>query len=150
MGRALVVLGAGSAAGRGVVEAALAAGRAVLAVGMDDATRQALSGRHPQGRLRALLAPVASDADAAALARRLRTPGLVVDGVVASLAGSHPCGRLIDEPAEGAYDGVILAVAHSQFTDMGADRMRGFGKPEGHVLYDLKYVLPKEASDIRL
>ena len=100
MGRALVVLGAGSAAGRGVVEAALAAGRAVLAVGMDDATRQALSGRHPQGRLRALLAPVASDADAAALARRLRTPGLVVDGVVASLAGSHPCGRLIDEPAE--------------------------------------------------
>ncbi|TWG90541.1 NAD(P)-dependent dehydrogenase (short-subunit alcohol dehydrogenase family) [Luteimonas sp. J16] len=87
------MLGAGSAAG-------LAAGRAVLAVGMDDATRQALSGRHPQGRLRALLAPVASDADAAALARRLRTPGLVVDGVVASLAGSHPCGRLIDEPAE--------------------------------------------------
>ncbi len=58
--------------------------------------------------------------------------------------------NLIDEPAEGAYDGVILAVAHSQFTDMGADRMRGFGKPEGHVLYDLKYVLPKEASDIRL
>ncbi len=58
--------------------------------------------------------------------------------------------NLVDDPAEGAYDGVILAVAHREFTEMGADRMRGFGKPEGHVLYDLKYVLPRGASDIRL
>ena len=98
--RALVVLGAASAAGRGVVEAALADGHAVVAVGMDTATRRTLSRRQPRGALRALQATIASDADAAALAARLRGSSLAIDGVVASLAGSHPCGRLIDEPAD--------------------------------------------------
>jgi UDP-N-acetyl-D-galactosamine dehydrogenase len=32
---------------------------------------------------------------------------------------------------------------------MGADAIRAFGKPE-HVLYDLKYVLPRHAADLRL
>lgn len=49
----------------------------------------------------------------------------------------------------GVYDGVILAVAHNQFAEMGVDQIRGLGKP-AHVLYDLKYVLPSDASDLRL
>ena len=32
---------------------------------------------------------------------------------------------------------------------MGAPAMRALGKPK-HVLYDLKYLLPAEASDLRL
>lgn len=47
------------------------------------------------------------------------------------------------------YDGVIIAVAHQQFVEMGAERLRALGKAD-HVLYDLKYVLPQDASDLRL
>lgn len=52
-------------------------------------------------------------------------------------------------PAAGAYDAIILAVAHHQFKDMGAATIRALGKPEA-VLYDLKYVLSNEQSDLRL
>ncbi len=100
MPRVLVVLGADGTVGRGAVEAALDAGRAVVAVGLDEAARLALLQRHPQARLAALADTVSSDADAAALAARLRVPGVAIDGVVASLVGSHPCGRLADGPAE--------------------------------------------------
>lgn len=47
------------------------------------------------------------------------------------------------------YDGVIIAVSHHQFKEMGAEAIRAFGK-ESHVLYDLKYVLKLGESDIRL
>lgn len=50
---------------------------------------------------------------------------------------------------KGAYDAVILAVAHEQFKDMGAEAIRALGKP-AHVLYDLKYVLSQAESDLRL
>jgi UDP-N-acetyl-D-galactosamine dehydrogenase len=55
----------------------------------------------------------------------------------------------IDEPLLATYDGIIIAVAHKQFLDMGAEKIRSFGKA-GHVLYDLKYLLPAESSDLRL
>jgi UDP-N-acetyl-D-galactosamine dehydrogenase len=55
----------------------------------------------------------------------------------------------IVQPEEGRYDSIILAVAHRQFIDMGAAAIRKLGAPE-HVLYDLKYVLPSEDSDLRL
>ena len=51
--------------------------------------------------------------------------------------------------APGAYDAIILAVAHHQFKTMGAQAIRALGKPE-HVLYDLKYLLPVDGSDLRL
>lgn len=50
---------------------------------------------------------------------------------------------------QGAYDAIILAVAHEQFVAMGCDEIRALGKPE-HVLYDLKYVLTADQSDLRL
>ncbi|CAB3628539.1 Vi polysaccharide biosynthesis UDP-N-acetylglucosamine C-6 dehydrogenase TviB [Achromobacter aegrifaciens] len=50
---------------------------------------------------------------------------------------------------EGKYDAVILGVAHHQFAEMGATGIRKLGKPE-HILYDLKYVLSPEESDLRL
>lgn len=55
----------------------------------------------------------------------------------------------IDEPNPGTYDGIILAVAHHQFKKMGAAAIRALGKPE-HVLYDLKYILAANESDLRL
>ncbi|MFT0851530.1 Vi polysaccharide biosynthesis UDP-N-acetylglucosamine C-6 dehydrogenase TviB [Achromobacter sp. F4_2707] len=55
----------------------------------------------------------------------------------------------IAELQEGAYDGIVLAVAHQQFVEMGAEKIRALGKPE-HVLYDLKYVLTADAADLRL
>lgn len=49
----------------------------------------------------------------------------------------------------GAYDAVVLAVAHKQFAELGAQGIRALGKAS-HVLYDLKYLLPAEHSDLRL
>lgn len=57
--------------------------------------------------------------------------------------------RPVEAPEAGAYDAVILAVAHREFQALGSDGIRAWGKPE-HVLYDLKYVLPKESVDLRL
>ena len=55
----------------------------------------------------------------------------------------------VEQPITNGYDGIILAVAHSEFVDMGAEHIRSFGKAD-HVLYDLKYVFAKEDTDIRL
>jgi UDP-N-acetyl-D-galactosamine dehydrogenase len=55
----------------------------------------------------------------------------------------------IAQPQAGAYDAVVLAVAHTQFAEMGAPGLRKLGR-EDHVLYDLKYILPADQSDLRL
>ena len=55
----------------------------------------------------------------------------------------------ISEPRFNHYDGIILAVAHQEFSHMGIDSIRALGKKE-HVLYDLKYLFEKEKTDIRL
>ncbi|MFA5489562.1 MAG: Vi polysaccharide biosynthesis UDP-N-acetylglucosamine C-6 dehydrogenase TviB [Candidimonas sp.] len=55
----------------------------------------------------------------------------------------------IDSPKAGTYDGIILAVSHHQFVELGSQAIRKFGKPE-HILYDLKYVLHPQESDLRL
>ncbi|MBJ2318363.1 MULTISPECIES: Vi polysaccharide biosynthesis UDP-N-acetylglucosamine C-6 dehydrogenase TviB [unclassified Pseudomonas] len=47
------------------------------------------------------------------------------------------------------YDAIVLAVAHTQFRELGAKSIRSYGKSK-HVLYDLKYLLSTEESDIRL
>lgn len=52
-------------------------------------------------------------------------------------------------PEAGNYDAVIIAVAHNQFKELGVSGIRAFGKPN-HVLYDLKYILSADQSDIRL
>ena len=50
---------------------------------------------------------------------------------------------------EGVYDGIVIAVAHHQFKGMGEKAIRALGK-KAHVLYDLKYILPVDSSDLRL
>lgn len=55
----------------------------------------------------------------------------------------------VAQPEAGSYDAIIIAVAHRQFVAMGAKGIRLLGKGT-HVLYDLKYVLKAEESDLRL
>jgi UDP-N-acetyl-D-galactosamine dehydrogenase len=55
----------------------------------------------------------------------------------------------ISELKEGEYDAVILAVAHREFRQMGAQRIRALCKENG-VLFDVKHVLPVDAVDARL
>ena len=56
---------------------------------------------------------------------------------------------LVGAPRPGDYDAMVLAVAHRQFADLGPGAIRGFGKP-GAVLFDVKAMLAKDASDLRL
>jgi UDP-N-acetyl-D-galactosamine dehydrogenase len=57
--------------------------------------------------------------------------------------------ELVSQPEAGAYDGVVLAVGHHQFADLGAEGVRALGKPSA-VLFDVKSVLPMGAADLRL
>jgi UDP-N-acetyl-D-galactosamine dehydrogenase len=55
----------------------------------------------------------------------------------------------VEKVEQGAYDAIVLAVGHRQFAELGASGIRAFGR-HGAVLYDVKYVLPKDAVDARL
>jgi UDP-N-acetyl-D-galactosamine dehydrogenase len=56
---------------------------------------------------------------------------------------------LVNEPEKGAYDVVVIAVAHNEFRALGESGIRAFAK-EQSILYDIKYVLPRVAVDGRL
>ncbi len=57
--------------------------------------------------------------------------------------------ELVAEPEPGAYDAIVLAVAHREFGQLGSGGVRRWGA-ERHVLYDLKYVFGREEADLRL
>jgi UDP-N-acetyl-D-galactosamine dehydrogenase len=74
----------------------------------------------------------------------------VFDPWVDSAEAQHEYGITpVEAPAAAAYDAVILAVAHQQFKELGAAGIRKFLKNDG-IIYDLKYLLNKADSDIRL
>lgn len=74
----------------------------------------------------------------------------VFDPWVSQLDAEHEYGiSLVEHPSPGAYDGIILAVAHQQFKEMGVETVRSYGKVQ-HILYDLKYLFSADASDLRL
>jgi len=56
---------------------------------------------------------------------------------------------LCKEPRNNYYDAIVLAVAHEQFIALGTDGIRKLTKPDC-VIYDLKYILHHEDSDLRL
>jgi len=56
---------------------------------------------------------------------------------------------LIKAPQAGSYDAIIFAVAHHQFKAMSNADIKALMKEE-HVIYDLKYMLDQDFSDIRL
>ena len=55
----------------------------------------------------------------------------------------------VTEPETGAYDAIIVAVAHKQFVDRGSAAIRALGKP-GAVLYDIKGIFGRSGADLRL
>ncbi|MGH8118549.1 MAG: nucleotide sugar dehydrogenase, partial [Rhodanobacteraceae bacterium] len=57
--------------------------------------------------------------------------------------------EVVGKPEPGTYDAIVLAVAHHQFTEMGAAALRKLGKA-GCVLFDVNDVLPKDTVDDRL
>ncbi|WP_187301405.1 nucleotide sugar dehydrogenase [Pseudoalteromonas luteoviolacea] len=74
----------------------------------------------------------------------------VYDGWANSDEVKHEYGiELINELEEGKYDGIVLAVDHSELKEMGEEKLRSFGKAN-HVLYDVKHVLKPSEADLRL
>jgi UDP-N-acetyl-D-galactosamine dehydrogenase len=57
--------------------------------------------------------------------------------------------KMMPELSEHKYDGIILAVSHQQFKELGVEKIRTFGRTTS-VLYDLKYIFNAEQSDLRL
>ncbi|MEO6519445.1 MAG: Vi polysaccharide biosynthesis UDP-N-acetylglucosamine C-6 dehydrogenase TviB [Pseudoxanthomonas sp.] len=74
----------------------------------------------------------------------------ICDPWVDSAEAQHEYGlSTTAQPEQGVYDSVIVAVGHDQFRELGAEGIRAYGKPES-ILYDVKYVLPRDAVDGRL
>jgi len=55
----------------------------------------------------------------------------------------------IDQPIEGKYDTILLAVAHDEFKQLSLEQIKTFGK-DNYVLYDIKYLLKANEVDGRL
>jgi UDP-N-acetyl-D-galactosamine dehydrogenase len=64
---------------------------------------------------------------------------------IKNIYGIAPITNLISN----SYDGIIIAVAHNKFKDMGAKFISTLGKKD-HIIYDLKYIFSKEESNLRL
>ena len=83
----------------------------------------------------------------------LRKYGVAVDvhdpWVDAALARRQYGIELVASPEPGGYDGLVLAVGHDCFSELGAAGIRAFGKP-GAPLYDVKGVLDPQTVDGRL
>ena len=97
--------------------------------------------------------PDLRNSQVAHLVERLRRYHAEVDAldpwVDADEAAEHVGIRPISEPEFGTYDAILLAVAHRQFAELGGEGIRAWLKPGG-VLFDIKHLLPREASDERL
>ncbi|MEZ3134908.1 Vi polysaccharide biosynthesis UDP-N-acetylglucosamine C-6 dehydrogenase TviB [Stutzerimonas kunmingensis] len=74
----------------------------------------------------------------------------VYDPWVSAVEAQHEYGITpITEPAVNAYDGIVLAVAHNEFRELGVEAIRKYGKAK-QIIYDLKYLLLAEEADLRL
>lgn len=87
------------------------------------------------------------------IVRELRDYGIAVDvhdpWAIAEDARKEYGIVPVAKPESGAYDAVILAVAHREFAKMGVDGILRFRKPNG-VLFDVKHILPADQVDGRL
>ena len=57
--------------------------------------------------------------------------------------------ELINAPAKGKYDAIVIAVAHDKFKDYSSNEIKDFGK-DNHIIYDIKYLLNADDVDGRL
>ncbi len=74
----------------------------------------------------------------------------IFDPWAAAAATQHEYGlKLVRKPRAGFYDAIVLAVGHAVFKEMGLKSIRGFAKKR-HVIYDIKYLFPAQATNSRL
>lgn len=74
----------------------------------------------------------------------------IYDPWVDHLEASQEYGiRPVEIPKMGDYDAIVIAVGHDEYIELGAERIRGFGK-EKHILFDVKGLFPAEQVDARL
>jgi NAD(P)-dependent dehydrogenase (short-subunit alcohol dehydrogenase family) len=130
----LLILGATGSIGRGVVEAAVDAGRPVIAVARDKAGLRQLQARHPGADITLLPGSLASDEQGARLAEAVRRLDQPLGGVVVAICGGGGRGRVLDQPAaalRSTLDGDVLphVVAARHLLPLLADSRRG-----GYVL----------------
>jgi len=64
-------------------------------------------------------------------------------------AGAPDGIRTVAEPEPGGYDAIVIAVGHDAFRDLGAERVRSFGRSKS-VVFDVKQLFPADAVDDRL
>ena len=57
--------------------------------------------------------------------------------------------NFVDSLKKNYYDGIILAVAHNDFRELSVASLKSSCK-ETHIIFDLKYILEKEDSDLRM
>ncbi|MDB5540767.1 MAG: nucleotide sugar dehydrogenase [Devosia sp.] len=55
----------------------------------------------------------------------------------------------VTEKPDGPYDGIVVAVAHEQFHELGIAGTRALGTPNA-VIYDVKGIFPRDQTDGRL
>lgn len=74
----------------------------------------------------------------------------VVDPCCDVLEANREYGLKVSKtPNKKLYDAVLIAVAHNEFKKMSAKSIQKLCRKK-HLIYDLKYVLPKDDADIRL
>ncbi|PJJ96593.1 Vi polysaccharide biosynthesis UDP-N-acetylglucosamine C-6 dehydrogenase TviB [Lysobacteraceae bacterium NML91-0213] len=73
----------------------------------------------------------------------------VCDPWVDAVEAKHEYGLGLITPGQGEYDAIVLAVGHEEFRKLGAAGIRAHGKREA-VVYDVKYILPRNSVDGRL
>lgn len=56
---------------------------------------------------------------------------------------------MVEDPPSEKYDGIVVAVAHDEFIEMGHEGVRSYGKFDC-TIFDLKSILPKGAAHLRL
>lgn len=132
MSETLLVLGATGVVGRGIVAAAVEAGHHVIAVARGRDALEALHREHPGAGIELVAGSITNEADAAALARRLRALDRPIAGVAAAVAGVPRRGRILDtdggpDPMRAALDEDLLphVAAARHLLPLMAERGRG-------------------------
>ncbi|WP_159015926.1 nucleotide sugar dehydrogenase [Cognatiluteimonas profundi] len=88
------------------------------------------------------------------LAREFSDYGAIVDihdpwADPAVAAQEYGVQLLSQAPEAGAYDAIVVAVAHDEFRAMGVEGLRRLANGRA-VIYDIKGIFPKDAVDARL
>ena len=108
----VLVLGADRELGRGVVAAAAAVQRPIIATGTDAEALDGLQRLHPDADLTLVAGDCRTDADASALADAVRALDRPLAAVIAAIVPSALRGRVLDQPVDalrGTLDQTLIA-----------------------------------------